>query len=171
MNHGPFLPWHALPPSATPHAILTVPTPKLDILTAHDDRVQRGNLVASFCGSPIITLDELGIEVDEERELTRRLDASSHTSLPAEILPGEGLCDDGIVRRTTTLEAQGDAYYNRVAIEAGNKRVNITDARQASRDGQMVYYRPDRVVGEGEYALVVQEEACEYEGSPRTNAS
>ncbi len=134
-----------------------IPSPKLDNLFAHEEHVQRNNPAGSFCGQPIVGLDELGMEVDNARDLANRLATSSHTSIPAEILPGEERCADGIIRRTTTAEAQGDVYYNREFTETGQKRVSIVEGREAAQGGYMVYFRPDGRVGEGEYALVEEE--------------
>ena len=125
--------------------------------TVHEDRVQRGNVMGVFCGQNIVTIDEMGAEVDSMADLYMRLATSSHTSIPAEILPGEERCADGIIRRTTTAEAQGDVYYNREFTETGQKRVSIVEGREAAQEGYMVYFRPDGRVGEGEYALVEEE--------------
>ncbi len=155
-SHRQLLPFHWQGVPELPIYASDIPSPALDIIIAHDERMQRDNAVGSFCGAPIITLDKFGMEVDEERELVNRLTASSGTSVPAEILPGEERCADGIIRRITTTEAVGyDSYHNQEQIEAGQKRVSMAEALQASKDGAMVHYRPNRFVGEvGEYALV-----------------
>jgi hypothetical protein len=124
----------------------------------HEDRVQRGNVLGSFCGQPIITIDEFGAEADDAADLNFRLMVSSHTSIPAEVLPGEIICNDGIIRRVTTAEAVGyDTYHNQEQIEAGTVRYPVDAARSFSKAGLMVYYRPDKHVGAGEYALVTEE--------------
>lgn len=123
----------------------------------HENRVQRGNVLGSFCGQPIITLDEFGAEADDAADLNFRLMTSSGTSVPAEVLPGELRCDDGIIRRVTTAEAIGDTYYNQEYTEENTRRVSIAEAKQLSKDGLLVLYRPNKRVGEGEYALVTEE--------------
>ena len=141
---GPFLPWHYGSPSSVPAVTFGVDSPKLDILYAHDDRVHREQVFGSFCGEPIVWLDELGMEVDEERELVNRLASSSHTSIPAEILPGEERCADGIIRRITTTEVMGyDVYHNQEQIEAGQQHVGLVEARKAAKAGAVVYWRPN----------------------------
>jgi hypothetical protein len=77
--------------------------------------------------------------------------------MSAEILPGEELCKDNIIRRTSTVETRGNEYYKQEHNEDNTKRVSIAEARIASDAGAVVYWRPNRVVGEGEYALVVEE--------------
>ena len=86
---------------------------------AHEDRVQRDNVVGEFCGTPIVTLDETGIRVDELRDTRRRvfLGKSSKSPSTAEVLPGEVICSDNLIRRVTTAEvtkqgryAEGKAY-------------------------------------------------------------
>jgi hypothetical protein len=113
--------------------------------TVHEDRMQRDNVVGAFCGQPIITVDELGASADDLADLYTRLATSSHTSIPAEILPGEERCADGIIRRITTAEAQGyDNYHNKEQIEAGLQRGGIDLGRKASLAGELVYWRPNR---------------------------
>ena len=108
--------WQGLP--ELPVYAADIPSPKLDILIAHDERMQRDNVVGSFCGAPIIALDEFGMEVDEARDLAKRLAASSGTSIPTEIMPGEERCADGIIRRATTAEAMGyDAFKERQSVD------------------------------------------------------
>lgn len=115
----------------------------------HEDRVQRGNVVGVFCGQNIVTIDEVGAEVDSMADLYMRLATSSHTSIPAEILPGEERCADGIIRRTTTAEAQGyDDYHNKEQIEAGLQRGGLDLGRLASLAGELVYWRPNRATFE-----------------------
>ena len=121
----------------------------------NNSRVNENDVIGYFCGQRIVTIDELGAEADDEADLQIRLMTSSHTSISPEILPGEERCVDGIIRRVTTAEAVGyDVYHNQEQIEAGQKRVSIAEAVQASKDGAMVHYRPNRFVGVGEYALV-----------------
>ena len=110
-----------------------------------EDRMQRTNIIGSFCGQPIITIDELGAEVDDDAELHIRLMSSSGISIPAEILPGEERCKDGIIRRQTTAEAQGyDTYHNQEQIEQGRSRKSIPYGKLAAKDGKIVYWRPHR---------------------------
>lgn len=134
---------------------------KLDNTTAHESRVQRDNVVGEFCHVPIVTLDELGVEADELRDLNNRLRFSSGISAPAEVLPGEEICPDGIVRRSTAAEVIGyDTYHNQVAIEEGTTRAGLGLARLASLAGKMVHYRPNRDVNPmTEYALIYEEAA------------
>lgn len=70
---------------------------------------------------------------------------STHNNVPAEILPGEKRCDDGIIRRLTTTEVVGyDTYHNQEAIEAGQQHVGLEAAREAADAGSVVYWRPNR---------------------------
>ena len=148
-SHRQLLPFHWQGVPELPIYASDIPSPALDIIIAHDERMQRDNAVGSFCGAPIITLDKFGMEVDEERELVNRLTASSGTSVPAEILPGEECCVDGIIRRITTTEAVGyDSYHNQEQTEAGQKRVSMAEARKAAAAGAVVYWRPNRATTE-----------------------
>ena len=155
-THGPFLPWHSVPPSAIPAVTFGIDSPKIDVISVHSDRVQRDKVFGSFCGEPIVGLDDLSIEVDEARYLQSRVDSSSGQSIPAEVLPGEEICSDGIIRRSTTAEAIGyDVYHNQEAIEANAERISIAAAREASRNGRLILWRPNRDVNPAtEFALV-----------------
>lgn len=134
--------------------------------SVHEDRVQRSSIVGSFCGQPIITLDELGAEVDDATDLYARLDMSSHTSIPAEILPGEERCADGIIRRMTTAEAVGyDTYHNQESIEKGQKHGSIELGRLAAIAGKMVYWRPNRATLEA-YAVGTELPCLKSEPEP-----
>lgn len=110
-------------------------------------RVQRDNVVGYFCGLPIVTIDEINAEADEEADLIVRLMLSSHQSIDAEILPGEERCADGIIRRSTTAEAVGyDKYHSSTNDEAKSmKKGGIALGRLASLAGSMVYWRPNRM--------------------------
>ena len=114
--------WQGMP--ELPVYASDIPSPKLDLLYAHEDHIQRDGAVGSFCGSPIVALNEFAMEVDEVRNLSNRLAVSSHTSVPAEVLPGEEVCPDGIIRRLTTAEAVGyDAFKDGrpVGIDMGQR--------------------------------------------------
>ena len=91
-----------------PHYASDIPSPKLDILFAHHSRI--GEAVGTFCGSPIVKLDELGMEVDRQRDAVNIIANSSGTSIPAEVMPGEMICADNVIRRTTTREVTGEQH-------------------------------------------------------------
>jgi len=93
-----------------PHYASDIPSPKLDILFAHQDRVLRDDVAGYFCGQPIVGLDELGMEVDQMRDTINRIASSSGTSIPAEVMPGEMICADNVIRRTTTREVTGEQH-------------------------------------------------------------
>ena len=93
-----------------PHYASDIPSPKLDILFAHQDRVLRDDVAGYFCGQPIVGLDELDMEVDQMRDTINRIASSSGTSIPAEVMPGEMICADNVIRRTTTREVTGEQH-------------------------------------------------------------
>ena len=144
-----------------PHYASDIPSPKLDILFAHQNRVLRDDVAGYFCGQPIVGLDELGMEVDQMRDTINRIASSSGTSIPAEVMPGEMICADNVIRRTTTREVTGEQHSiltDRLAKwcpkgqdvdDAGEPIespvellcVNIDEARQASKEGKIVKWR------------------------------
>jgi len=101
--------WQAAP--ELPHYASDIPSPKLDILYAHQDRVLRDEVYGFFCGQPVVGLDELGMEVDRQRDTVNIVANSSGTSIPAEVMPGEVRCADGIVRRISTHEVTGEQHF------------------------------------------------------------
>jgi hypothetical protein len=110
-----------------------------------NERVNQTDVVGNFCGQPIITVNALGAEEDDEVDMLRRIFSSSGTSVPAEVLPGEERCADGIIRRITTTEAVGyDVYHNQDQIEKGQKREGLNVGRLAALAGKVVYWRPNR---------------------------
>lgn len=123
---------------------------------AHESRVQRDNVVGTFCGSPIVTLDEMEIEGDIIRDIRCKILDGQLSPSPgmAEVLPGEARCNDGVVRRETTAEAVGyDKFHTVEPIEVKGSRVSIAEARQAAQEGKTVYWRPNRE----ECAIIVEE--------------
>jgi hypothetical protein len=135
---------------------------KLDNLIAREEHLFPTNL-PSFCGVPIQGIDEEQAEVDlvlEEVRLTVK--NSTGKSIPAEVLPGEEICKDNIIRRSTTAEAVGyDTYYNQEYTERNTKRVSIGVARLESLAGKLVSWRPNGMTSSGgEYALVHEEVAA-----------
>ena len=128
---------------------------KLDNNIAHDSRVNRDKPVGAFCDVPIVTLDKLGMDADVLLDLHMRLRFSSGTSIPAEVMPGESICEDHIIRRTTTAEAIGEDYYlSQELTEANTQRVPIDAARSLSKAGLLISWRPNRDTNpQTEYAL------------------
>lgn len=148
-NYGPFIPEDLR---------LSVPMqtekPKLDNLIAHDSRISREEPQGFFCGSPVYTLDTLGMDVDALVDVKRIVDMQIDTSNTAEVLPGESICGDNIVRRTTTAESKGEAFYAQLEGNIVNgKKVPLEIAREAAKQGAMVTWFKD-------YAFVHEEEAC-----------
>jgi hypothetical protein len=133
---------------------------KLDTLYSHSKNVGLPqDRIGTFCGSPIVTLDQRAIDIDNILDISRTIEANkSFTSEPVElnILPGEIVCEDGVIRRGTTAEVLGDVFYD-FAIPKDTKQVSIAEARLASLAGALVYFRPDNIVGEGEFALLHEE--------------
>ncbi len=141
-----------------PAVVFATPSPKLDTAYAHNSHI--GKAIGNFCGTPIVNIDEWGIEVDILRDVINRLAFSSGTSVPAEVLPGESICSDNIIRRTTTVEAIGyDSYHlNQELTEANTERVPIYAARSFSKAGLLITWRPNRDTNtQTEYALTHSE--------------
>ena len=149
-NYGPFV-----PADLRLSVPLETTKPKLDNLIAHDSRVDRREPQGFFCGSPVFLLDKRGMDVDALVDAKRLVDMQLVYPNTAEVLPGESICDDNVVRRTTTAEHRGDAFYEQLEenIVEGNS-VSLEAARLAAREGAMVTWFKD-------HAIVHEEVACE----------
>lgn len=80
-----------------PPAIGAPESPKLDPLFVSNSCISKDS-IGEFCGSPIHTMDALKAEVDVVVDRSRRIKNSSNESVPAELLPGEKICEDNVIR-------------------------------------------------------------------------
>jgi hypothetical protein len=74
-----------------------------------------------FCGTPIRSYDKFDLELDQALDVQRTVLSNNASGIEfpstAEILPGETLCSDNVVRRMTTAEAIGyDAYMDKKEV-------------------------------------------------------
>lgn len=105
-----------------------------------------GQRVGTFCGSPIIELYQHEVELDQYVE-TNRLVEIGRENPPSviEILPGEVISNDGIVRRSTAAEVVGDEFYE-YQLPSDARKVTLAEARRLSdSEGSLVTWRPNRV--------------------------
>ena len=85
-----------------------------DVNYSHSKNI--GESIGEFCGVPIRTYNNFDLELDVALDVQRTVLRNqamgcSDTPNTAEILPGEVLCSDNIIRRVTTTEATGyDAF-------------------------------------------------------------
>ena len=85
-----------------------------DVNYSHSKNI--GEAVGTFCGVPInsyCNFDlELDVAIDSQNTILRnRAMGCSDIPSTAEILPGEVLCTDNIIRRETTSEVTGNGKY------------------------------------------------------------
>lgn len=131
---------------------------RLDISYTHDKNLGTEK-VGEFCGSPIHELYTHAQDVDQFVETMRLINLSKQSpesTVPLEILPGEIVCDDNIVRRWSTAEANPE-FYDYV-VPAGCRKVSLAEAKQLLDEGAMVTFRPNRVVNAEEEFAIVHEE-------------
>ena len=146
----------------------TLSTIKLDKLFSHSKNLTLGythdgnladNIVGTFCGSPIITLDSRAVDIDDIVEAARIIEENKGGSTyTAEVMPGELVCTDSIVRRGTSAEALGYDELHAYGQPKGTTKVSIPVAREYQGNA-LVDWRPDHVVGTEEFALVYTEGA------------
>ena len=99
---------------------------RTDVNYSHSKNI--GEAVGSFCELPIRSYDNFDLELDvaiDSQNILLRNRAMGCSDIPntAEIMPGEVLCADNVIRRVTTAEAVGyDTYKERhpVAMLVGS---------------------------------------------------
>jgi hypothetical protein len=135
---------------------------RLDILVARPEHIFATDL-PKFSGSPIYGMDTLAMEDAVNRDIENRVRENKRSPVEnrAEVMPGEIICPDNIIRRTTTREVTGKheaLMSNSLSMwcprgqsvdDAGEPIespvellcVNIDEARQASKEGKIVKWR------------------------------
>ena len=119
----------------------------------HNDDL--GPVIGTFNGNPVRSWDPQDSRARDIVFARERIKHSIGQGIPAEVLPGEVICTDGVVRRDTTAEFIGASYYAQNVEEQG-RRVSIEEARELSAGDANIIWRPDGNVGQGAYALVVE---------------
>ena len=114
-----------------------------------------GEVVGIFCGSPIRTLNQRAVDLDQTLELEHIVDLDMAPT-PTPLLPGEVVCSDGVIRRETSAEVVGSEFYA-FTTPKGAQKVSIAEATLASLAGESVLWRPDGNVGQKEFALRLEE--------------
>lgn len=126
-------------------------TLKLDTMYTHSKNL--GNMVGDFCGSPIVEMYLEEMDVDRIVDVQRTIEINRNSPKgTVEILPGEMICDDNIIRRGSTAEANPEFYNYQISVDA--RKVTLAEARQLLDEGAMITWRPNRVVGQEEFAIV-----------------
>jgi hypothetical protein len=73
----------------------------------------------------------------------------------AEVMPGEVICPDNIVRRETAAEKQFNIAPS--VEQAQGVRVTVEEAKGLSDQGACIIWRPNGIIGESEYALLMNQ--------------
>src|SRR5208282_3558556 len=102
--------------------------------------------------NPEDSLTRLSKMLALDLEMRRQLNMTEINS--AEVLPGEEICNDSIVRRSTTAEAMGETAFQAAQLAQPGRKVTIEEARILMSAGANVMWRPN---GEN-YALVLDGE-------------
>src|SRR5271169_2989551 len=77
--------------------------------------------------NPEDSLTRLSKMLALDLEMRRQLNMTEINS--AEVLPGEEICNDSIVRRSTTAEAMGEAAFQAAQLAQPGRKVTIEEAR------------------------------------------
>jgi len=88
---------------------------KRDVNYSHSKNI--GEKVGSFCDVPIVQVDMFELDVDVAIDTQRTIlanQAMGCSDIPntAEVLPGEVICSDNMIRRVTTAEVTGHGRYS-----------------------------------------------------------
>lgn len=129
---------------------------KSDITFSHSKNLGSES-VGEFCGSPILELFLEEMEQDQivETDRTVKINQRMKPVSTVEVLPGELICDDNIVRRMTTAEA--NPYFYGYTTQPGTRKVSLAEARQLMDEGAMVTWRPNHIVNALEEFAIVHE--------------
>ena len=121
----------------------------MDALNVNESAI--GTQVGSFYGSPIYSYIPEASEAQATAEARRQAALSRvlGDGVSPELLPGEVVCTDGIIRRTTTAEHQGPTYDDFKAPEDAIK-LSLEDAKKRTEEGAFIHWRPRNE----EYALL-----------------
>ena len=130
---------------------------RLDTLIAKPEHIFDTGLTP-FSGSPIYGMDTLAMEDAVNRDIENRVRENQRTPVEnrAEVMSGEVICPDNILRRVTAREVTGrHEALNLCALSMWHPKgqddgeavpeerlcVSIADARVASEEGKIVAWR------------------------------
>lgn len=118
-----------------------------------------GPVIGTFNGEPVRSYNPIDTEVRDARMTRMRVLISSGAGIPAEVLPGEIICKDNIIRRTTAAAEREVVGTEESLTSTGStvKRVTLDEAKQLSDEGACIVWRPEGCApGVEQYALVVE---------------
>jgi hypothetical protein len=131
-----------------------------DVNYSHSKNI--GEAVGSFCELPIRSYDNFALELDvalDSQSTILRNRAMGCSDIPntAEILPGEVLCADNIIRRETAAETIGyDAYKEKQPVKKLMVGHNSYDSENSRHNN------PHCAVGASKPRQDTPEEMCAY---------
>jgi hypothetical protein len=117
-----------------------------DVNYSHSKNI--GEAVGSFCELPIRSYDNFALELDvavDSQNIILRNRAMGCSDIPntAEIMPGEVLCADNIIRRVTTAEAVGyDEFKEKNPVKM---LVGANDGREYSTEDNQWYSKEKKL--------------------------
>ena len=117
-----------------------------DVNYSHSKNI--GEAIGSFCGVPINSYSNFAMELDvaldvQSTVLRNRAMGCSDIPNTAEIMPGELLCADNIIRRVTTAEAAGyDEFKEKNPVKM---LVGANDGREYSTEDSQWYMKEKKL--------------------------
>ncbi len=86
-----------------------------------------------------------------------RISASKGPGVLAEILPGEVLCADHVIRRETAAADRPIVGIQEALTSSGSqcRRVTLEEAEKLAKQGATIVWRPEGTIQDGHYALEV----------------
>lgn len=113
---------------------------RTDVNYSHSKNM--GEAIGSFCDVPIRAYDNFELEVDLALASQWSV-LIGGASVPAEILPGELLCSDNIIRRVTTAEATGyDTFKEKNPVKM---LVGANDGREYNTEDSQWYMKEQKL--------------------------
>lgn len=98
-----------------------------------------GPVVGMFHGVPVRSYNPIAVEDREILDTKIRVRTNSKVESSIEILPGEVICKDNMVRRDTAAAAM----FTKPSTHLQGRRVSINVARLLSLAGAYILWRPE----------------------------
>ncbi len=123
--------------------------------TIHNDNL--GEEISRCMDTPVRSWITFNTETFDKALRLERIASSKGPGVLAEILPGEILCDDHVIRRETAAADRPIVGIEEALTSSGStvRRISLEEAAKLAKQGKCIVWRPQGTVENGHYALEV----------------
>jgi hypothetical protein len=116
-----------------------------------------GPVIGTFNGEPVRSYDATKSEARQARDARMTVLLNLGAGIPAEVLPGEVIVKNTIVRETAAADREVIGIEEMLTSSGSTThRVSIEEAKKLSAEGACIVWRPEgSAQGVEQYALVV----------------